>query len=107
MKGHEAKKPFWKRPSKPTSPPPRTREEIQELYNRACNEAGDIQYKLVSMSKRLEWLTNFRGELNDEIARLDHAEAVLRERVAAEMKAEEQVPEGALPTAPPAPEAQH
>lgn len=93
------KNPFWKRPSnKAPAPagksPLRPRAEVQDEYNKACNEAGDLQYKLVAMSQRIDWLTQFRGQLNAEMAAIDQAEA---EKAAAQ-----------LPTAPPPPlETQH
>lgn len=88
-------KKFWNRRSaKPAPSAPRTREVIQDLYNRACNEKGDIHYKVVAMSGRLEELTKFQAELNGELAELER-----REHVAREQQEREQV----LPTAPPPP----
>ncbi len=72
MKTKKLSRPFWKRPTK-TAGTKRTIEDIQLDYDRACLEAGDLQYKVAAMTDRMAELNRLRLNLNRERAAMVNA----------------------------------
>ena len=68
---------FWDkgRKSQPVSTPSRTKEEVQKNYDDLCRQAGDIQFKIASLSALLQHVNMAMGKEVDKLTEFERQEA--------------------------------